>query len=89
MTLILYFSHYCYLYDNSKCYHALLALILLFITLQYFYLYRNFFLRFAYILVYMVPSVYYSLHYFALHMRAYSLMQRSNALIILGYSLHS
>lgn len=87
MTLILYFLHYSYLYDNSKCYHALLALILLFITLQYFYLYRNFFFRFAYILVYMVLFVFYFLYNIALHMRAYSLMQRSNALILLGFFL--
>lgn len=85
MTLILYFLHCCYSYPNSKCYHALLALILLFITLQYYSLYGSFLFRFAYILVYMVLFAYYFIYNFATHMRTYSLMQRSNALILIGY----
>lgn len=87
MTLIvIFFALLLFITVTPNAIHALLALILLFINFAVLlFISETSFLGFAYILVYIgAICVLFLYIILLLHMRAYSLMQRSNALILMG-----
>jgi NADH:ubiquinone oxidoreductase subunit 6 (subunit J) len=87
MTIIfIFFALLLFITITPNAIHALLALILLFINFAVLlFVSETSFLGFAYILVYIgAICVLFLYIILLLHMRSYSLMQRSNALILLG-----
>nr|ACZ96470.1 NADH dehydrogenase subunit 6 [Didymium iridis]ACZ96471.1 NADH dehydrogenase subunit 6 [Didymium iridis] len=87
MTLIfIFFALLLFITITPNAIHALLALILLFINFAILlFITETSFLGFAYILVYIgAICVLFLYIILLLHLRSYSLMQRSNALILIG-----
>lgn len=87
MTLIfIFFALLLFITITPNAIHALLALILLFINFAVLlFITETSFLGFAYILVYIgAICVLFLYIILLLHLRSYSLMQRSNALILIG-----